>query len=205
MHSCCHFLVLGITGGIACGKSEVGRILKKREFEVCDADRVAHELMKKGTSVYAQIVEAFGSEILHKNGEICRPSLAKMVFENSQKLNHLNRLVHPAVRQELSSWIKEQRRKKQNAAVLLPLLFESEMDDLDWDAIWTISALEKQVLARLAKRGLSKTEALARIGAQMPLQEKERKANFVIKNNGSLEILEKQIDYILKQTRAGMQ
>jgi dephospho-CoA kinase len=205
MHSCCHFLVLGITGGIACGKSEVGRILEKREFEVCDADRVAHQLMKRGTSVYTQIVEAFGTEILHKNGEICRPELAKMVFGDTQKLNHLNHLVHPAVRKELSFWIKEQRRKKRCAAVLLPLLFESEMDDLDWDAIWTISASEEQVLDRLAKRGLSLKEARTRIEAQMPLQEKERRANFVIKNDGSLEILEEQIDYILEQTRAGMQ
>lgn len=183
-------VVLAITGGIACGKSEVGRILEGLGFAVCDADHVAHELMKKGSRVYQQVVDFFGRHILSTNGEISRPTLGKDVFENPEKREELNRLVHPAVQERLKQWVADVRLKNQNAAVLVPLLFESKMESLEWDAIICVSSSEQQILERLEKRGCGRKEAGQRINAQMPLEEKEKRSDHVIQNIGSLGELE---------------
>ena len=183
-------VVLGVTGGIACGKSEAGRILREMGFAVHDADRVAHDLMKKGTPVYRQIVDRFGTRILSDDGEISRPILGATVLENPAELDALNRLVHPVVRKELENWIAEKRQKNKNAALLVPLLFESGMDTLDCDAIICVSSREQQVLDRLKQRGLSGTEAQLLIDSQMPLEEKERRSGHVVPNLGTVEELE---------------
>lgn len=179
-------VVIAVTGGIACGKSEVGRILSQMEFAVCDADHVAHDLMKKGTLVYRQVVDLFGTRILSNEGEISRPVLGKDVFENPEKREALNRLVHPAVQAALEERIEEARLDGRNTAVLVPLLFESGMDSLKWDAVVCVSSPESQVLQRLEARGHEEEEALQRIGSQLPLEEKERRSDHVIRNNGSL-------------------
>ena len=183
MRSC---LVLCITGGIACGKSELGRILNGMGFLVCDADREAHALMKKGTPVYRQVVEYFGEGILSDDGEIARPILGEIVFKNPADREALNRLVHPAVQKTLENWIAEKRKQKKDCAVLVPLLFESGMEKLDWDAIICVSSSEKMVSKRLEKRGLDPTEIGLRVGSQMPLAEKEQRSNYVICNDGTL-------------------
>lgn len=179
-------LVLGITGGIACGKSEVGRILGEMGFAVCDADQVAHELMGKGTPVYRQVVDYFGPCIVSADGEIARPVLGKIVFENPGEREALNGMVHPAVRERLEGWMTRQRGLGKNAAVLVPLLFESGMDTLEWDAILCVSSLEKQVFQRLEKRGMERVHAEQRVRSQMPLAEKERRADLVVPNHGTL-------------------
>jgi len=183
-------VVLAVTGGIACGKSEVGRILNTMGFAVCDADRVAHDLMKKGTPVYQQVVEFFGTHILSDDEEISRPILGKDVFENLEKRETLNRLLHPVVQEYLKHWIADVRLKNQRAAVLVPLLFESKMESLEWDAIICVSSSEQQVFQRLEKRGFGRKEAGLRIDSQMPLEEKEARSDYVIRNIGSLAELE---------------
>ena len=142
-------VVLGVTGGIACGKSEVGRILNEMGYAVCDADRVAHELMKKGTPVFDQVVDRFGTQILADDGEIFRPILGELVFKDPAEREALNGLVHPAVRESLDQWISGKRGAWENAAVLIPLLFESGMQDLEWDAVLCVSSHETDVFQRL--------------------------------------------------------
>jgi len=186
-------LVVGVTGGIACGKSEAGRVLESMDFAVCDADHMAHDLMKKGTPVFRQVVDFFGTDILLADGEVSRAALGKEVFGNPAKREALNRLVHPSVRASLEEWIAQARRSNRNAAVLVPLLFESRMESLGWDAIVCVSSSEEQVLERLGKRGLNHDEARLRIGSQMPLEEKERKSNQVIQNTGSLKEFEQSV------------
>jgi dephospho-CoA kinase len=181
--------VLGITGGLACGKSEVGRILGEMDFSVCDADRVAHGLMKKGTLVYQQVVEHFGTLVLLGNGEISRPLLGNIVFQNPSEREVLNGLVHPAVRKSIENWILEMRLQNKCAAVLVPLLYESGMEALDWDAIICIASSKDLVLQRLENRGLDRNEAELRIASQMQLAEKEQRSDYVILNNGILEEL----------------
>jgi dephospho-CoA kinase len=183
-------LVIGITGGIACGKSEVGRILGELGFAVCDADRVAHALMDRGTAVFRKVVDHFGEQILTEEGEISRSVLGEIVFQNTQQLKKLNAIVHPAVRHKLEEWICEIRAEEKQAAVLLPLLFESGMQDLKWDAVVCVSSPEKQIFQRLEKRGLGRKEAELRIYSQMPLAEKEQRSDYVLPNTGTLGELE---------------
>lgn len=183
-------IVVAVTGGIACGKSEVGRILGRMGFAVCDADRVAHDLMGKETPVFQQVVSHFGSQILSDDGEIARPILGKIVFENPKQREILNGLVHPAVRESLAEWIGKIRTKGRCATVLVPLLFESGMQQLDWDAVICVSSREKEVFQRLKNRGLNHEEAMKRIHSQMPLAEKEKLADYVVPNVGTLDELE---------------
>jgi len=183
-------IVLGITGGIACGKSEVGRILRDLGFVVCDSDHVAHGLMAKGMAVHQRIVECFGDHVLDGSGEISRSALGTLVFDDPEKLSRLNRLIHPAVRVELQRWIAERRSNGDSAAVQIPLLFESGMDTLDWDAVVCVSSKEDQVCERIAARGINLIDARKRIAAQMPLGEKERLSDRVIRNFGTLQELE---------------
>jgi dephospho-CoA kinase len=183
-------VVVGVTGGIACGKSEVGRILSEMGFAVCDADRVAHDLMKKGTSIFSQVVDRFGTRILAANGEISRPILGKIVFENPGQREFLNELVHPAVRESLTGWIDQMRSGEKHAAVLIPLLFESGMQDMDWDAVVCVSSYEEEIFQRLEKRGLSREDAERRMYSQMPLEKKEKLADYVVPNHGTLGELE---------------
>jgi dephospho-CoA kinase len=183
-------IVIGVTGGIACGKSEVGRILEDMGYGVIDADHVAHVLMAKGTGVFKDIVEYFGERILSDEGEICRSALGAIVFADTEKRERLNALVHPAVRSRIERWISERRERRECGAVQIPLLFESRMNDLDWDGILCVSASDTLVLERLRNRGMDKDAALKRIRSQMPLIEKERLSDYVIRNLGSLQELE---------------
>ncbi len=184
-------VVAAITGGIACGKSEVGRILGEMGFWVCDADRVAHGLMVSGTPVYQRILEAFGQPVLGEDGEISRPKLGAIVFEHPEKRLILNQLVHPAVRVFLEAWIAERRMREENAAVQIPLLFESGMEVLDWDAVICVASTEAAMYGRLERRGINRQEARRRIESQMSLAEKERLSDHVIRNFGTLKELEK--------------
>lgn len=184
-------IVIGVTGGIACGKSEVGRILEEMGFVMCDADLVAHEVMKHGTPVFRRIVEHFGETILSDNGEISRPLLGQLIFEDPEERKILNELVHPAVRDVLADWIADKKKQGKNAAVQIPLLYESGMESLDWDAVVCISSSEETMIERLLTRGLSRKDAELRIASQMPLSEKETRADLVVPNSGTFKELEK--------------
>jgi len=196
-------LVLGITGGIACGKSEVGKIFKRMGFVVCDADRVAHRLMRKGTPVYQRVVDYFGIRILLDDGEISRPILGNIVFGNPMERKALDGLVHPAVEEELRGWMAGKRREAQDAAVLLPLLFESGMESLGWDGIICVSSGAEEIFRRLEKRGLKRGEAEQRVASQMPLKEKERRADWVVSNIGTLEELDQSVQEVMNRIKAG--
>lgn len=194
-------MVLGITGGIACGKTEAGRILSSEGFKVLDSDFLAHELMAKGRSVYRKVIEYFGTGILAADGEIDRIKLGRKVFSDLQAREALNRLVHPAVIESAGSWMKECREALEDAAVLVPLLFESGWTD-GWDAVICVTAPEEQVIQRLEKRGLPKAEALKRIAAQMPQPEKAARADFVIDNSGTPDALRARIVDLVEEIRS---
>jgi dephospho-CoA kinase len=159
-------------------------------YRACDADHVAHALMAKGTAVFEDLVAVFGKRILSDDGEISRPALGAIVFEDTEMRARLNARIHPAVRSAVEHWISERRVRREHGAVQIPLLFESGMNDLDLDAIICVSASDAAVLERLKKRGIDHDAAMKRIRSQMPLAEKERLSDFVIRNHGSLQELE---------------
>lgn len=190
-------IVLGITGGIACGKSEVGRILSNTGFDVLDTDFVAHEQMRAGSVLFDQLVERFGKSIIGSDGQIDRPRFGKLVFSDSSALNALNKLVHPAVIRATEEWVAARRAVDRNVAVLVPLLFEVGWIQ-GWDRVVCVVAEEKTVFRRMKKRGLSAAEVQGRIAAQMQLADKKDRADFCIENNGSLEALRNNVSKVLE-------
>jgi dephospho-CoA kinase len=193
-------LILGITGGLACGKSEVGRILAEMNFTVCDADHIAHDLMKKGQLVYQEVVNHFGFSIL-SGDEISRPILGEIIFNNPAERKNLNHIVHPAVRRNLESRILKAQQQNSNVAALVPLLFESEMDTLDWDAIICVESSEHLVLERLERRGLSRKDAELRVASQIPLEQKKEQSDYVIPNRGTLDELKQSTRVAVERIR----
>lgn len=191
-------LIVGITGGIACGKSEVGRILDQRGFEVLDSDEVARELVEPQGEAYDRIVEHFGRNILQNDGRIDRASLADKVFQDVSARGDLNRIVHPPVLRRCRKWVMRKREEGVRGAVIIPLLFEVG-EIRNWDAILCVSAPRDAVIARLEKRGLKRRQALDRICAQMALAEKEKKSDYVIYNDGDIQKLKSSTEQFINQ------
>lgn len=193
-------IILGITGGIACGKTEAGLILAAEGFRVLDSDELAHELMGKGMPVYRKVMEYFGRGILSGDGEIDRKQLRRIIFDDPAAREALNAMVHPAVIAAAREWIGICRSARQDAAVLVPLLFEAGWTD-GWDAVVCVTAPEDQVYRRLEARGLARAEASKWIAAQMPQAEKAAKADFTVENSGTLNVLKNRITDLVKKIR----
>lgn len=187
-------IVVGLTGGIASGKSTVSAIFREMNIPVIDADQIAKEVVQNGRVAYSKIVEAFGKEILQEDLEINRAALGQIIFHNEQERQKLNSIVHPEVRSEMLKQ-KEQLIAEQYQLVVLdiPLLFESKLTYLV-DQVIVVHVNELVQLERLQKRNnLSKEDALARIKSQLPLTEKAKMADFVIDNNGSIDETKEQV------------
>lgn len=191
-------MIIGLTGGIASGKSTVSEMLKTRGIPVIDADLIAREVVEVGKKAYTEIVNAFGKEILNEDLTINRARLGSIVFQNEDKREKLNSIVHPEVRLEMKRRQKQLISEGAKAVVLdIPLLFESNLKHLV-DKVIVVYTGEKNQLERLMKRNnFSKKEALSRINAQMPLKEKVKFADAVINNDGTLEETEQQLENIL--------
>lgn len=187
-------IVVGLTGGIASGKSTVSAIFREMNIPVIDADQIAKEVVQNGRVAYSKIVEAFGKEILQEDLEINRAALGQIIFHNEQERQKLNSIVHPEVRSEMLKQ-KEQLIAEQYQLVVLdiPLLFESKLTYLV-DQVIVVHVNELVQLERLQKRNnLSKEAALARIKSQLPLTEKAKMADFIIDNNGSIDETKEQV------------
>jgi dephospho-CoA kinase len=196
-------LTIGLTGGIASGKSTVTEMIRGLGIPVIDADQIARDVVKAGEEAYEQIIQTFGQDILQENGEIDRAKLGAIVFYNEQERKKLNAIVHPAVRRRMLAEKEAYVQKGAKTIVLdIPLLFESELTHFI-DKIIVVYVDDDIQLERLMKRnGFSKEEALARIRSQMPLHEKVKKADAVINNNGTIEETKQQLLQILKEWNA---
>ncbi len=180
---------LAVTGGIACGKSTVGSLLRGHDFDVLEADDVAHRLMQPGRRTYRRIVAAFGPAILDQRGRISRRVLGRIVFTDEGQRSRLNGLVHPIVQRVCRCWTRQRKVAGRDLAVIVPLLYETGMEDEGWDEIWCVRAPPATVLERLGARGLDPQECASRVAAQWPLEIKARKAAVVIDNDGSPAVL----------------
>jgi dephospho-CoA kinase len=188
---------VGLTGGIATGKSTVWQRWQQQGAAAIDADQLAHRALEPGTPTYEEVVREFGAEILNPDGTVNRGRLGEIVFADEQKRHRLNRIIHPAVQQMWTAALEalEQQDRAEVAVVSIPLLYEVGAEN-QFDCVVVVGCSEHTQLARLANKGLAEPQAWARIRAQWPLQMKIDRADFVIWNDGGLQPLYKQCDMI---------
>ena len=186
---------IGITGGIASGKSVVAGMLREMGFHVIDADRVGHEVIEPGTRAYGEIVAEFGAGVVGADGRIDRGKLGAIVFADGGKLEGLNKIVHPRVEEEMVRQFGEWERAgvKDAAFVEASLLVEAGYQK-NLDGLVVAWCTPEQQLERLLARGLSEVEARRRIAAQMPAEEKLKFATEKIDCSGTLEETRRQVE-----------
>jgi dephospho-CoA kinase len=193
--------IIGLTGGIASGKTTVANLLAAHGGAIIDADVAAREVVSPGEPALAEIAEAFGPAVLAPDGRLNRPALAGIVFNDEAARQKLNSIVHPRVRERMFAQLDALRRQPEPprfAVLVVPLLLESGHD---WgiDQIWVVAVPEDVQLERLMLRDrLDAGAAQARIRAQMPLSEKLKRADRVISNTGDLAEVEKAVVELLR-------
>jgi dephospho-CoA kinase len=194
-------IVAGLTGGIATGKSTVAAVFEEAGARLIDADRIAHDAVRKGAPAYHEIVAHFGTGVLLEDGEIDRRRLAAVIFNDPVEQRAIEHIVHPQVKQEIARRLDLIRQETPDAVVVLdvPLLFETGMYR-EYDAVLVVYIPEQLQLARLVTRdGLTAGEALARIRSQMAIEKKKSLATHVIDNSGSIEDTRAQALQIYRQ------
>lgn len=187
-------VVIGLTGGIASGKSTVSRMLLELGAPVIDADAIVHQLQAPGAPVTQAIGREFGPEVLRPDGSLDREALGRIVFADPARRKALEAIVHPAVRERMWAEVAEYRQQGRPAVVLdVPLLIESQIHRTV-DRVWLVYVDRETQRARLmARNSLTAEEADRRIQAQMSLEEKRAYAQLVIDNRGSLEATREQV------------
>lgn len=199
-------MVIGLTGGVGTGKSTVSRILRERGYDVIDLDMISHEVIRF-PQVVEKIVENFGREVLEEDNSenyvISREKLGKIIFRNKEKRLVLNSIMHPeiltAMRRKILEHKLENKTKNKIIFVEIQLLFEVQWEK-EFDYILLISASTDMQIRRILNRdNRTYEEALNIINSQMPLDEKRKRSNFVIENNGSIQDLERKVDEFLKE------
>jgi dephospho-CoA kinase len=187
-------LVLGLTGGIGTGKSEVTRALASLGASVIDADRVGHEAYRPHQGIWQEVVQAFGEEILQPDGEVDRKALGAIVFSQPDARAKLNGIMHPWMAKEIERRIDQMRQDGVEVVVLeAALLIEAGWQGLV-DELWVTTADEEEAVTRVSLRsGLSEEQVRGRMATQMPVAEKIRQADVVIDNSGNLEGLQRRV------------
>ena len=192
--------IIGITGGIASGKSTVTNFLRKQGFQVVDADAVVHQLQKPGGRLFEALVQHFGQEIILENGELNRPLLASLIFSNPEEREWSKQIQGEIIREELARLRDQLAQTEEIFFMDIPLLFEQDYSAW-FDETWLVYVEPDVQMERLMKRDqLSKNLAISRLSAQWPLEEKKGLASQVIDNNGSQDQLLAQLNSLLEKS-----
>jgi dephospho-CoA kinase len=194
-------LRIGLTGGIASGKSTVCGMLREKGCLIIDADKVAHELILKGQPCYVPVVDRFGIEILGESGEIDRQKLGSIVFGSQSLLETLNGIIHPnVIRQILTKLdIMEPKHAQSTVVVDASLMIESGFYKSFKRLIVVTCTVAQQMNRLISRNGLSEAESRQRISVQMPLEKKLPFADYVIDNSGSLDDTRTQVEALVKE------
>jgi dephospho-CoA kinase len=186
--------MVGLTGGIGSGKSTVAALLTARGAVVIDADAIAREVVEPGMPALAALVERFGGDILHPDGSLDRPALARKAFVDDESRQALEAITHPAIGEE---FLRQVAAAPAGAVVVhdVPLLVESKRG-FDYGAVIVVQAPREVRLARLEQRGVPRADAEARMAAQATDEERAAIATWLVDNSGDLAALERQIDAI---------
>ncbi len=191
--------IIGLTGGIASGKSTVTKIIRESGFKVIDADQVVHKLQAKGGKLYQALLEWLGPEILDADGELDRLKLSQMIFANPDNMKTSARLQNSIIRQELACQRDQLKQTEEIFFMDIPLLIEEKY--IKWfDEIWLVFVdKEKQLQRLMARNNYSREEAELRLSHQMPLTDKKSFASLIIDNNGDLITLKEQMSNVLQR------
>lgn len=191
--------VIGLTGGIASGKSTVSELLSVFGFKVVDADKAAREAVKKGSKGLAQVREVFGDEAIDENGEMNRRYMGDLVFNHPEKRLELNAIIHPIVRDIMEEEKQEYLKQGYNVIMDIPLLFENELENTV-DEVWVVYTSKSIQMDRLMQRNnLSLEDAKARVYSQISIDKKSRMADHVIDNLGDKLELKQNLERLLEE------
>jgi dephospho-CoA kinase len=192
---------IGLTGGIASGKSTVTNILDFLGAKIIDADKIAHQLMKPERKLWTTIVDSFGEKILQEDGTIDRNKLGTIIFNNRQEKEKLDQISHPIIISEIKSRLKKMTSTEEIIVVDIPLLVEADLMDL-FQEVWLVYITKEEQINRLMERSqIDREAALARIESQMPVEEKKKYADRIIDNNGSLSQLEQRVNKLWEEIK----
>jgi dephospho-CoA kinase len=201
-------IIVGVTGGIACGKSTVTQLLAEKGATPINVDEIGHQLLRRGSPVMAELIRSFGAAILDESGDVSRKKLGAIVFTDKSARERLNAIMHPRIFQQSRSEARRLVAEDPNRVVLIDAALLIEVGGQDTvDVIVVVTASPKVQLQRLLNRStaqnrpLSQAEAQARIDSQMPLSEKIKYADFVIENNSTIEELRQKVDALWKELR----
>lgn len=189
---------IGLTGGIACGKSTVSRMLRTHDIPVVDADEIAKEVVKPGSAGLKSVIQEFGPEFLTAEGALDRRKLGQKVFGHPELLHKLEAITHPLIREET----RRRRRLYEDmchklAIYDIPLLFETRAKD-QFDGVIVVSCTKEQQKERLRRQNWSEDEIEMRIASQIPIQFKEQQADFILHNNRDEQHLLREVERLLK-------
>ena len=193
-------LRVGLTGGIASGKSTVAGMLRDLDCPVLDADTLGHELLEQGQDAYNDVVREFGREILDAHGNVDRGKLGQIIFADAQKRARLNQILHPRILDVVRKWFAAQAHPggPELAVVEAALIIEAGYNK-ELDRVIVCWCPPEQQLQRLVERGLTAEQAKQRMAAQMPMEEKRRLGNDTIDCSGSIEETERQVMEVVKR------
>lgn len=196
-------IVVGLTGGIATGKSTVAQMFKRCGAVIIDADQLARDVVRRGKPAWREIAKVFGERVLNQNGSINRRALGTIVFHNRRKLRQLERIIHPRVAREQQRLVRGIAKRAPHAVVVyeVPLLFESGAHQRV-DTIIVVTADRETQIARLKHRdGMTRTEALRRIKNQMALAQKVRRADVVLDGTRDKTLVKKDVRRLMQSFR----
>lgn len=195
-----NFKVIGLTGGIASGKTTVSKYLIAKGYQVIDADNIAREVVEKGSIGLKKIVNTFGQSILDKNGSLNRKKMRNIVFNDQKSLTQLEEITHPLIIDKIKENIRMMRDADIDIVFLdCPLLFEMSLEHLV-DEVWLVSTTIQNQISRIVERDdTTPSEASNIINQQMALEKKVKKSDVIIENNTTISALKLKVDYLLKE------
>lgn len=191
-------MIIGLTGSIATGKSTVANRFKEHGIPVVDADLIARQVVEPGSETLQKIAQAFGESALHADGTMNREEIGRQIFGNEEKRALLNGIIHPAIRKEMLRQKDHHLANGKKIVILdIPLLFESKLEHFVEQILVVATSREIQKQRLMARNGLSEQEALERMNSQLSIDDKAKWADEVIRNDGTLEELEAQVDALV--------
>ena len=191
-------MIIGLTGGIASGKSTVVEMIKEAGYKVIDADQLVHDMQAKGGRLYRALHDWLGEDILLSDGELNRPKLGQLIFSSEEMRHQSDEIQGKIIREELAAQRDGLAKEEDVFFMDIPLLIENDYQDW-FDQIWLVAVSPEVQRQRLMKRNhLSAEEADMRIASQMPLSEKLPYASLVIDNNGSIDDLKEKVKSAIK-------